>query len=112
MAEESRSLGEYSGLGGRALARERGTPTTTSVVVLSAASAANTADLTLDSHFRLIADVDCWIKVGAAGVTATVNDMYLPAKTPFNLHTKLNMVRVAAIAGGAGKLYITELEGS
>lgn len=112
MAEESRSLGEYSGLGGRAMARERGTPTITTTVTLSTASASHTSDLGLDSHFRLIADVDCWIKVGTAGVVATNNEMYLPAKTPFHLHTKSGMVRVAAIAGGAGKLYITELEGS
>lgn len=112
MAEENRSLAEYGGLGGRVLARQSGTPGATVMVTLSAASARNAADLPIDSHFRLIADVDCWIKMGDSTVAATTSDMYLPAKTPFFAFSKLNIQRIAAIAGGAGKLYITAMEGS
>lgn len=101
------------GLGGRAKMRELGFPVSTEKLVLSAAAAPNTKDLAADSHIRLASDVDCWIKFSADGTSAATNsDFPLFAKQPVTLLVKAPNKRLSAIAGGAGNLWITSVEGS
>lgn len=112
-SEESRSLSEFAGLGGRALARNHGTPDTTETVTLSVASAVNQIDLSGDSHYQVVSDVDSFIKLGTdATVVATTSGFPLFAKQPFYLYIKSPTKRIAAIAAGAGKLYITKMLGT
>lgn len=112
MAEESKTAGEYAGLGGRAKLREFGVPASTAVLTLVNGNAAYATDLVVDRHYRLIADIDCFIKVGSGAQTSSVNEMYLPAKTVYILYAKTGYVNLAAQAGAGGKLFITLLDGT
>ena len=60
-------------------------------------------------QYRVVCDVDCWLKVGGAATAST--DMYLVAKVPevFCFGHQGSAPVLHAIAGGAGKLYITPM---
>lgn len=112
MAEESKTLAEFAGLGGRALARAYGIPGATEAVTLSVASARTTVALQPDSHYRIVSSVDCAIKFGDATVDALTTDFPMFSKVPVVLYVKAPVTHVAGIAGGAGVLYVTKMEGA
>lgn len=72
-------------------------------VTLSASSAQSAA---IDgTAVRVTSDVDCWLAFGA-NPTATNANLYLPAKSP-DVFFIPDGWKVAAIAAGAGNLYIS-----
>ena len=82
---------------------------TSQAVTLSAASAGMAGALKATTQFiRLVATVPCWIRMGVTAPTAQINvDSYVPANIPQRCAVAPGYF-VAAIAGGAGVLYITE----
>lgn len=78
-------------------------------VALTVASARSGTDFAA-RVIRVVSDVDCFIRLGDANVTATVNDHFLPAKSG-DYFAVGGAKRVAGIVAiGAGNLYVTELE--
>lgn len=75
-------------------------------VTLSTSSAQSAAVAATTKSVRVCSDIDCFILIGA-NPTATISSVYLPAKTP-QVFGIAGGQKVAAIAGGAGNLYVSE----
>lgn len=75
-------------------------------VVLSTSNAVSAAVAATSNAVRVCSDVDCFVAIGAAPV-ATLTSIYLPAKTP-QVFGIAGGQKVAAIAAGAGNLYVSE----
>lgn len=69
----------------------------------SAASATSVSDNV--NVFRLVADIDCFYTLEG---TATVDDVYLPAKTVEFISVRLGDV-LSIIAGDSGSIHITDM---
>lgn len=115
------SLSEYAGMGPRATARQSGQPAAGAGTVLVTLSVAHATSTVLTAgHYMVVATVPCWIRLTtlASVVAAQVDkDYYLPANLPMMLRlgsdnsgsSGTTYDSVDAIAGGAGKLYLTKM---
>lgn len=79
------------------------------VLTLSAASAVTTV-INNSKTIYVVATVPCWVRQGPSGGTVAMadgTDQYIPANTPMRLAGFKTGNVLAAIAGGAGFLYLT-----
>lgn len=83
------------------------TPVKTQTVAVSTGSARCSVDLTYPI-LEVWCTVTCFVKLGSSSVTAVDTDYAIPANTIVRIPRGDN-ARIAAIAGGSGSLYVTEL---
>lgn len=79
--------------------------------VLTLGAASVNGDLKTNTSYRLISNIDAWVKLASSGTPAAVKDVdvYVPAKTEFRFNSGIN-VKIAAIGdGSAGKLQYVEI---
>jgi len=85
----------------------RGVFTSAPVIVTLSVATARSTQLAL-GVYTMISDVTCWFLAGTVAVNATTASNYLPAGCPVlvNVTDATANGYIAAIAGGAGNLYI------
>jgi len=95
-------------LGVSLVIRGEETATTPTVIDVSAISA--NKDLFSSRNYRLISNVDAWVKFAVTGTPVAIADIdiYIPADKEFKFNSK-DFTKIAAIAGGAGKLQYVEI---
>ena len=88
----------------------RGEETVTAPTVITVGAVSANDNLNSNRNYRLISDVDAWIKFATTGTPVAVVDVdiYIPADKEIKFNSG-SFVKIAAIASGAGKLQYVEI---